>query len=207
MTERPWKNKEWLEKHYYELELSTHDMAELAGCTRKNIEYWMRKYDIPRRSGPAIYTARCLKKISETGKGREPFSKGLTKHDHPSIMRTSEKLSGERSPTWSGGKPINYRGYRLIKADDHPKRDKDGYVLEHRAAMESLTGRYLEDGEVVHHRDGNRLNNSPENLFLFPSNSAHVSFHNYKKHRDPSVTEEEFMEVYYGKDCAVRENA
>ena len=32
--------------------------------------------------------------------------------------------------------------------------------------------------EVVHHRDGNRYNNDPDNLVLFPNVSAHSAFHN-----------------------------
>lgn len=32
-------------------------------------------------------------------------------------------------------------------------------------------------GEVVHHKDGNKMNNSPENLEVFPSQSVHAKLH------------------------------
>jgi hypothetical protein len=35
---------------------------------------------------------------------------------------------------------------------------------EHRVIAEQLIGRPLAKGEIVHHIDGNKLNNSPENL-------------------------------------------
>jgi hypothetical protein len=36
--------------------------------------------------------------------------------------------------------------------------------LTHRMVMEALLGRFLRPGEEVHHVDGNRQNNTPENL-------------------------------------------
>jgi hypothetical protein len=192
-----YKHKEWLRIHYYEKELSESDIAEITGCTRKNIEYWMEKFGLPRRDNETRYTKRYLKKISETSKGRIPFSKGLTKYDHPSIMKISEKLSGENSPSWKGGTMVTSSGYRKILDKSHPHADKDGYILEHRAVMEFVLGRLLEPHEVVHHRDGNRRNNFIENLFLFPSQKAHTSFHNYKKFVDPNITEEKFMEEVF----------
>ncbi len=35
---------------------------------------------------------------------------------------------------------------------------------EHRAVAETILGRPLERGEIVHHKDGNKKNNDPNNL-------------------------------------------
>lgn len=48
---------------------------------------------------------------------------------------------------------------------------------EHRVVMEQILGRPLQPGEVVHHKDGNFLNNNPENLELFSSLAEHTAHH------------------------------
>ena len=47
----------------------------------------------------------------------------------------------------------------------------------HRYLMEKLLGRKLRKEEVVHHIDGNKLNNDIDNLELFESKSEHLRFH------------------------------
>lgn len=47
---------------------------------------------------------------------------------------------------------------------------------EHRVVMESIIGRRLERLEIVHHIDGNKHNNYPDNLQLM-SQSEHMKLH------------------------------
>ena len=49
--------------------------------------------------------------------------------------------------------------------------------LAHRVVAEQMIGRPLTADEVVHHRDGNRYNNQPENLVVFPTLGDHSRFH------------------------------
>lgn len=48
---------------------------------------------------------------------------------------------------------------------------------EHRVVAEQILGRPLKPGEVVHHIDGNKRNNAPENLMVFASQAEHVKWH------------------------------
>jgi hypothetical protein len=75
---------------------------------------------------------------------------------------------GAAESTRPGGSRIRMRsGYVKVHAPDHPASYGDGYVLEHRLVMESMLGRLLMDRENVHHRNGVRDDNRPENLELW----------------------------------------
>lgn len=54
----------------------------------------------------------------------------------------------------------------------------------HRIVAEQILGRPLKKGEVVHHIDEDKRNNSPDNLIIFRSQSAHVKWHQTHKAGD-----------------------
>jgi HNH endonuclease len=56
------------------------------------------------------------------------------------------------------------RGDMLRDRGDGEGYRKVGGRHEHRVIAEQMLGRPLTKGEVVHHRDGNKRNNAPENL-------------------------------------------
>ena len=92
-------------------------------------------------------------------------------------------MYGAKNPAWKGG--VTYRrthgNYGTVKYVRCPKEfyamaRKDGYVMEHRLVMARHVGRPLLRTEVVHHIDHKTLNNSINNLMLFPTNQAHKIF-------------------------------
>ena len=79
------------------------------------------------------------------------------------------------SPAWKGGRTVDSNGYvRVLVADDERhlvgRTISGGYVLEHRLVMARQLGRPLLKTETVHHVNGNKQDNSPENLQLRQGN-------------------------------------
>lgn len=85
--------------------------------------------------------------------------------------------TGDKNPSYKGGRRIGSDGYYLLYSPNHPHCDSQKYVREHRLIMEKIIGRYLTKEEVVHHINGNKLDNRADNLMLFYNNSEHVKHH------------------------------
>lgn len=55
--------------------------------------------------------------------------------------------------------------------------DKDSEKLVHRWVAEKKLGRPLKPWERVHHKDRNKRNNSPDNLWVFKNQKQHWRAH------------------------------
>jgi hypothetical protein len=55
----------------------------------------------------------------------------------------------------------------MVRVPGHPRAGTSPYVFEHILVAEELLGRYLVEGESVHHINGVRDDNRPENLELW----------------------------------------
>lgn len=82
---------------------------------------------------------------------------------------------GSLNNGWKGGRFYS-EGYVHLIANGHPRADKRGYVQEHKLVMEKYLGRYLNDNEVVHHKNGILDDNRIENLLLFTNHSTHLKY-------------------------------
>ena len=92
--------------------------------------------------------------------------------------------SGSNHPRWKGGRIKRSDGYILIHCSDHPSvqgRLKK-YVREHILVSEEKLGRFLKKGEKVHHINGIRDDNRPENLLVIKSNAEHLKYHRKYKY-------------------------
>jgi len=85
----------------------------------------------------------------------------------PKYGNTSSHLRrGSVSVHWKGGKRRTPEGYIRVYQPEHPYAAEDRTVLEHRLVMEQKLGRYLKPHEIVHHNNGIKHDNRPENLEL-----------------------------------------
>lgn len=188
-------DKRKLEILYWQQNKSASQIAQLYGCTERQVIYQMQKLGIPRRmlsQATFIAKSKCqdkemltrlyireqksthdIAKILDTSKGG--VVNALRRFNIP--LRTKEernqlaarKLSrpkGEKAYNWKGGRVKQSGGYIKIQCLGHPYADSKGYILEHRLVMEKKLGRYLLPWERVHHIDGRKDYNTEDNLQL-----------------------------------------
>ncbi|NBO23539.1 HNH endonuclease [bacterium] len=87
------------------------------------------------------------------------------------------KNRGHNHFAWKGGRGLDINGYVTIQENGLRHR-------EHRLVAERIIGRKLEKFEQVHHKNGIKTDNRPENLVIV-SNLNHGMFHNPKNYICP----------------------
>lgn len=105
--------------------------------------------------------------------------------------------AGEKNSSWKGGVVRDSAGYILVKRDGHPRAKAcGGYVREHILVAEKILGRRIKRDEHVHHINGDKSDNRPENLAVM-SASDHISYHKKKgrKKLPMAVTKVRFPET------------
>lgn len=109
-----------------------------------------------------------------------------TSKPHVCIQCGTEFIAHHESPKYcSSGcagahrkKPhIIKKGYKKLLIPTHPRADAKGYVFEHIVVAEAMIGRTIKEPEEVHHRDFNKLNNSPDNLVVCADHAEHMKYH------------------------------
>ena len=115
----------------------------------------------------------CSKKCQGRFLATQPGPMAGKRHSPESIakMRKARKASAKRgreNPNWKGS--YMSRGYRYISQPGGRARP------EHRIVMEQELGRPLAADESVHHRNGIKTDNRPENLEVH-SKAEHTRLH------------------------------
>ncbi len=100
----------------------------------------------------------------------------------------SKPLIGENHPRWEGGQTIRM-GYKCTRMPDHPDSFQ-GYVFVHRLVAAEKLGRFLLEGEHIHHINGDKLDNRPENISI-----CSPSEHGHKHHKPhfPELRDKEWL--------------
>lgn len=96
-------------------------------------------------------------------------------------------MKGDKNASWVSDKRISSYGYVLVRQLDHPFRNGDDFVFEHRLVAEKylldesnsvqINGvKYLSPAFVVHHLNFDRTDNDIKNLVVMPR-GEHTGMH------------------------------
>lgn len=164
-------------RRLYDGGMSGSEISRIAGISGKAVLSNLR------RSGVSVRSLRDAMKLSHNKPGMsDKFSKAATGRKHSE--RTKEKMRavmGANHPLWRSGLTITSGGY-LQFTRSKANGDHAGRLL-HQVVCEWKEGRGLIDGYHVHHIDGNKLNNHPDNLTSM-SASDHAKIHNLGAAKD-----------------------
>ncbi len=158
---------ETLFKHKYVSEgLTGLEMASFFHIGRTTVSRYLKLFGIPERS---ISDTRKIKKWSPSETQKKKLSD------------LGKSQTGASNPAWTGGKYIDDWGYYRIRVNNK-------YILEHRHVMGEHLGRAIAKQEHVHHINGNKLDNSIENLrLLTPSEHSILHWSDQSKRANQSA--------------------
>jgi len=92
-----------------------------------------------------------------------------------------EKRLGEKATNWKGGITIhsykNHDKKYFKEYNPHHPNNNFTYVFSHVLIVESVLNKYLPKGVVIHHINGDGLDNRNENLVVCENGSYHNLLH------------------------------
>lgn len=124
-----------------------------------------------KRSGTSEHCTRCGKELYRPPSQRERGRPFCSRQCHMKTL--NEELNPGRMTQAVRSK---LREARLGSGDGVSYEKYFGRHL-HQVVAEQMLGRPLRPGEVVHHIDGNKRNNTQENLMVFSTQADHAAWH------------------------------
>ena len=183
--DRPSRSRGYCHTHYeqlrngrgpYPIGQSTHPRFRNRGkpcngpeCTRISVANGLCKaHDYQRRQwgeDALRPIRRPNRKCSFPDCGRKHSAKGLCSGHYQQQVSGRDLVPLKVRPDTP--RPYMWHGYVRMWGPEHPRADSKGYVLEHIVVMEQKLGRALVADENVHHLNGVKDDNRPENLELW----------------------------------------
>lgn len=214
-------SKDQLERLYNDQRLSSPQIAKIVGASVAGIGGLLRKYSLSRNRSEACQIAQGKRRLDLPKELLEQLywierlsipqiAKRLGVNDRTIWMRfqlyqipvrtpsESHKLGSKKGSehyAWKGGR-CHTGDYICVLSPEHPRANRLGYVLEHILIWEETHGKPLPKGWAVHHLNGIKSDNSPQNLAGLPSKKhAHVLIAKAKRIRELEIENRQLRRV------------
>ena len=126
--------------------------------SKKEISLKLKQYFKDNPHPKHTEESKKLISIKNKGKKRTPEQR-----KHLSLVCKERLKNPENHPAWKGGR-AKHGDYIKVKFYDHLRANKYGYVLEHIIVWEQFNGKPVPRGHAIHHLNGIKNDNRPENL-------------------------------------------
>lgn len=122
-----------------------------------------------------VWTEESRKCLSESRSGIP-----LSEEHKRSLSLAKTGIKGDEHNSWTGGKHVSNKRV-FIYAPDHLGGKNGIYIQESILVAEKVLGKYLPNGTIIHHIDGNPSNNESKNLVICEDKKYHNILHRRKR--------------------------
>lgn len=148
-------------------EMKVKELASLLGISESNLKYRARQLGVKKYESKAWSDSEIeFLRSNFPTKGGKWCSERLSRGFH-ATHKMAAKLGIEMEHVYES---ISQQGYVVDISDRNNK------ILKHRKVMEEYLGRKLTSSEIVHHINGDKLDNRVENLEIV-TRSEHINMH------------------------------